>query len=56
MMTAFKNFGSNCFQKHGPVGIDMFKEKKRNTGTACEMCSKLTFTPCLAFLLLTFNM
>ena len=56
MMTAFKNFGSNSFQKQGPLGIDMFKEKKRNTGKACEMCSKLTFTPCLAFLLLTLNM
>ena len=28
MMTAFKNFGSNCFQKYGPLAIDMFKEKK----------------------------
>ena len=40
-MTVFKNFGNNYFEKHGPVGIDMFKGKNRNTRTTCEICSEL---------------
>ena len=36
MSLTFNNF--NTFL----VGINMFKVKKKNTGTMCEICSKLT--------------
>ena len=38
-----------------PVGNYMFKVNNRNSRTRCEICSKLTITTVLVFLILTLN-